>query len=564
MTGDLIPCSELPEAFHPIACAFVQREDFCAERFPSTARFRQHPDSAATPRLLLSPSQRELLRHAVSLSMAELSLSTAQRQNLDRLCLETARVVVTGQQVGFLGGPFYTALKAMAAVAVAQSMEQQCSLPTIPLFWVEDNDSDGREAGTTVWWKPEGELVTLRAASDSELLQPLATAARTLALEGPWRDALAVCLPQLPEELQALLQSAYTAGSSWSSAFTKLLHWLVAETGMLFLRSSIARQQGLFVPMVERALAAEPAIEEALQTALARLHALGYSAPIVPSYPLLHFHTADGFRYRVRRIPTGEYAIGQQRYSAAELRALFAAEPTAFSPTALLRPLCQDAALPTVAVILGPAEVAYWAELRELYNAFSLPMPIVVLRPSATLVPPAIHRRIARRGWEPRHFLHPWRHVESQLLHRLTPLHPATNATADLREHLRRWYELMVPHTCELEPTLIRSLGATHRRMERALDRWERRLRAALRRRSELFLLHARSIHALLFPQDKPQERLLSWLQLLALCGAGAFRQALTWTTTLPEGMHAVVVLPEEAAVSEPSPLPERAQSPPH
>lgn len=563
MSAELIPCTAFPEPFHPLACAFVNDEAFRSARFPATARFWEapaeilsHPDRV--------PGQRHALMDALHESMDMLTLSALQSQHLRELSSPRAVAVVTGQQVGFLGGPLYTALKAVATVALASQLQQLLQRPVVPLFWIEDNDSDGVEAGSSVWWHRKGALHVLRAASLAELRQPLTVAVRSFHPGGEWEVALGQVLPEIPLELSELLRSAYRPGVAWSQAFLCLLQWLVGDTGMLFLRSSVARRSGLFAPLIERVLREHGQLQSALRQAEAWLHEHGYTVQIPLSLLPLHFHTPEGYRYRIRQLPTGDYAIAQQRYTAVNLRELFTRDPTAFSPAALLRPLCQQRSIPAIAVVLGPAEIAYWAQLRELYELFELPMPVVVPRPSLTLVPPLIHRLLTRHGWHARQFLTPWHQLESMLLRSLPTAAAAEQHIADLRHTLSQWYEAQLPDVGTLDPTLVPSLGATYHRIEQALQRWERRLRAAFRRRAELFLQHAQHVWWLLFPHGQPQERHMSWLQLSSLCGIEAFRTALQQAPTLPPGVHAVLTVPVAAEVSAPEPGARTVGSPPH
>src|SRR5262249_10614782 len=60
--------------------------------------------------------------------------------------------------------------------------------------------------------------------------------------------------------------------------------------------------------------------------------------------------------------------------------------PQAFSPNVLLRPLVQDTLFPTACYVAGPNELAYLAQLRKVYEAFSVPMPLVQPRASATIL----------------------------------------------------------------------------------------------------------------------------------------------------------------------------------
>src|SRR4029077_19305314 len=51
------------------------------------------------------------------------------------------------------------------------------------------------------------------------------------------------------------------------------------------------------------------------------------------------------------------------------------------------RPLLQSALLPTLAYVAGPHEMQYFAQLKELFTLFKLPMPWVVPRFSTTFIP---------------------------------------------------------------------------------------------------------------------------------------------------------------------------------
>src|SRR5687767_7419846 len=59
-------------------------------------------------------------------------------------------VVTTGQQPGLFGGPIYTLSKALSALALADSLQQATGIAVAPVFWAATDDTDFKEASSTV------------------------------------------------------------------------------------------------------------------------------------------------------------------------------------------------------------------------------------------------------------------------------------------------------------------------------------------------------------------------------------------------------------------------------
>ena len=87
------------------------------------------------------------------------------------MLLEQGRavMVVTGQQVGYLGGPFYTLLKAYHTVRLAAELERELGQAVLPLFWLEGEDHDLAEVRTAHYPDRTGEIRNLRYAPPEEV-----------------------------------------------------------------------------------------------------------------------------------------------------------------------------------------------------------------------------------------------------------------------------------------------------------------------------------------------------------------------------------------------------------
>jgi uncharacterized protein YllA (UPF0747 family) len=133
----------------------------------------------------------------------------------------------------------------------------------------------------------------------------------------------------------------------------------------------------------ERELADPEGSRLALAGGAERLRALGFEAPLDASRPgLLFLEGEDGVRRRVRR--EGEAWNVEGRGTAAEEDLL--ACPRVLSGNVALRPILEDAVLPTVAYAAGPGEAGYLAQLGPLYDFFGVGRPVIFPRISATLL----------------------------------------------------------------------------------------------------------------------------------------------------------------------------------
>ena len=62
------------------------------------------------------------------------------------------------------------------------------------------------------------------------------------------------------------------------------------------------------------------------------------------------------------------------------------------------RPITQEMLFPTLAFIAGPGEIAYWAELKQAFEHFSIKMPLIVPRLNITLLDRAIESDFEELG----------------------------------------------------------------------------------------------------------------------------------------------------------------------
>ena len=183
------------------------------------------------------------------------------------------------------------------------------------------------------------------------------------------------------------LGAAMVGDESLTAHFGGLLSRLYERDGLVVIDASDARLRRLGMPALAAELDVPSPTAVAAGVAAARIAELGHRLQVPLRTDRLSLFHGHPRRFRVRASAEGfQIANGAEPIARAEAVALYAARPDAFSPNALLRPLYQDALLPTAAYVAGPSEIAYFAQLLPVYEHFGMQMPVIYPRKSVTLL----------------------------------------------------------------------------------------------------------------------------------------------------------------------------------
>lgn len=439
--------------------------------------------------------------------------SDATVANIERL-RSGARAVVTGQQVGILGGPLLTLTKAATAVRKAQ-VATEAGIPHVPVFWMATEDHDLDEVNqATLLDKRTVEM--LRAQISGHRLEPVGG----IVLGDEMEPVLAQA-----EELLAYapitetLREAYAPGQTLGSAFAKLMLHLFRKQGLIVIDASTRGYHALGAPVLRAAIERADELQTALLERTAELQDDGYHAQVLVNdeASLLFLVNDEGQRLPLRR-KAGEWKAGAHAYSTEDLLAILEIAPERLSPNALLRPLFQDVLLPTSAYIGGPAEIAYFAQCEVLYRRILGNMTPVLPRLSATLIEPSVANVMDQHELSFEDTLHTPDALAHKLAARAMPIEgkrriaAAGNALDEELTTLLKWMH----HT---DASLGKSAEVSASKMRYQMNRL-RRMAANFQLEKETSLRkHADAIANSIFPHGTPQERLLNGVHFVARYG---------------------------------------------
>jgi uncharacterized protein YllA (UPF0747 family) len=281
----------------------------------------------------------------------------------------------------------------------------------------------------------------------------------------------------------------------------------------------------LGAPVLRQAILQADSLESALMDRSAELEAAGYHAQVlmVKGHSLLFvITTIHGVaeRWPLRRTADGGWKAGGRAYSEEELLEILESEPERLSPNALLRPVFQDAILPTAAYVGGPAEVAYFAQSAVVYEGILGRVTPVLPRLSATLVEPAVAAVMAAQeiGLMQVFEAKTAEALALQMGARTMPIDGKRKLAAAgnaMDAELTALTEYMTTMSAELG----RAAGVSASKMRYQMNRL-RRMAANFQVQKEASLQkHAMAIMLNVFPNGHLQERLLAGVWFLAKYG---------------------------------------------
>lgn len=284
--------------------------------------------------------------------------------------------VVTGQQPGAFGGPLLTLYKAWTAVAAASALEDITGLPFIPLYWCGSDDTDFQEIrGCSLVTRDLVPISTSIAQQAHRAGLPTGDIALEW-LERAWKNirGFADEFSDGAFVVEAVEGALATARDHGEHAAAVLVGLTGGALAVVDGRSAAIRRHAR--PVFFEYARDEDRIKTTIEEEGRRLEAGGYHAQLAVTEDSGIFLLEDGIRKNV----TPELR--------SRLLGAVRTEVERCSPGVIARNLVQDFVLKPVAVVLGPAEIAYRAQISAVYGRLKIPQPALLPRLAATFLPP--------------------------------------------------------------------------------------------------------------------------------------------------------------------------------
>ncbi|MBU2019307.1 MAG: bacillithiol biosynthesis cysteine-adding enzyme BshC [Bacteroidetes bacterium] len=332
--------------------------------------------------------QRTMIQSQLLDDYANYSMTKLQKSNLDSLLKQNTFTITTGHQLSLFTGPLYFVIKILHVIELCK--ELKAKYPTanfIPVFWMASEDHDYDEIKSfqlfnrTITWETEQTGAVGRMKTDHW---------------SDWQEQVKMLFQNHPdsEVLQAL--DNYEGATNSQSTF-QLVNHLFASNGLLVLDAD-KRRLKLALSSVFHEEIVNQSAERAVESQTVKLKNAGFTDQ-AHARPINFFYLQDGRRDRLKL--EGDFiSIGEDiRWTKDECLSRFKESPESFSPNVILRPLFQELILPNLCYVGGGGEMAYWLQLKGVFDLHKVPYPLIQVRNSLVLLDDTTKKKMETVGW---------------------------------------------------------------------------------------------------------------------------------------------------------------------
>ena len=310
---------------------------------------------------------------------SNISTSDKVTKNIYSLSNENTFTVCTAHQPNIFTGHLYFIYKIVHAIKLADELnEKHPDLHFVPVYYMGSEDADLDELGEVVVdgkkynWQTKQTGAVGRMKVDAQFVSIIDELEKQLAGF------------KFGEEIIVKLRTAYTKNKNIDKATFELVNQLFENYGLVVFIPDNARFKqeckSIFKSELEQQFSSK-ILAETLSCFPAeyKIQTKGRDINL--------FYLQENSRERIEKTESG-FMVANTNLSFTHQELLNELDqfPERFSPNVILRPLVQELLLPNVAFIGGGGELAYWLELKMIFEAAAVHYPVLLLRNSFLMI----------------------------------------------------------------------------------------------------------------------------------------------------------------------------------
>jgi bacillithiol synthase len=437
---------------------------------------------------------RKLLVEVLSEQYNGLAISAKSNENIQALLSSNTFTVTTGHQLCLLTGPAYFIYKIISALALCRELSGQFKEKRfVPVYWMATEDHDSEEINHFWINGKKHQWTTTQLGAVGEFST----------------EGIIELLNEVPEfskgdstaqYINNIIKEAYQK-NDLASATRYLVNALFGHLGLVVIDANETRLKKIFLPQLKKELL-DSSGEKYVGSTNAKLEALGYKVQVHPRAINLFYKTKNR-RSRIEKISREQWKVLDSEivWNQDQLVKELEEFPEKFSPNVIVRPLYQEAILPNIAYIGGPGELAYWLQLKSLFEAEGISFPQLVLRDSFLFLSEKSKTKLAKLGLKPEAIFKDRNELTRSIVN------ANQVALENEKVQLTDLFRKLELRAKDIDPTLTGSVQSELQKSLNSLDVLEKKMVKALKIKDENKINQLSRILEECFPEGTLQER---------------------------------------------------------
>lgn len=442
-------------------------------------------------------TNRTLLVTELKKQYSAVAVSEKVHGNIEKLLSENTFTITTAHQPNIFTGHLYFIYKILHAVKLAEFLSTEiagCNF--IPVYYMGSEDADLDELGYVIVNGIKYEWHTKQTGAVGRMKVDKALVKLINDISGQ------VLVQPFGAAIINLLYQCYTEGATIEQATFSFVHELFKDYGVVVLLPDNAALKAAFAPVIEKELKenfSHKAVAATMQQFPQeyKVQAAGREINL--------FWLEDGSRERIVE-EDGKLIIQNTTtdFSKEEIKKVLQQKPQHFSPNVILRPVFQETILPNIAFIGGGGELAYWLELKKVFEAVNVPYPVLVLRNSFLVAEEKYTLLAAKLGFTLTDLFQPENDLLNTLVKKETALQLSLEKEITAMQDL---YNRLQQISGAVDKTLATHTAALQTKALKKIEGLQQKMLRAEKRKFEAQQRQLQQLKANLFPKNSLQER---------------------------------------------------------
>lgn len=413
-------------------------------------------------------------------------------KNIHSLSQHNTFTITTGHQLNVFTGPLYFIYKIVTVINTCKALKAKYPDSNfVPVYWMASEDHDYEEIksfrlyGKKYTWKTEqsGAVGRFSTADFKSLLK------------------------DIPGDI-SIFNEAYTKNKTLADAGRHYVNALFGKEGLVVIDADSRSLKSLFRNVMrEDILEHKP--KEFVEKTNAQLEALG-NKPQIFCRDINFFYLDNSLRSRIERNGDSFQVVDTDlTFTKSEIEKQIEETPEKFSPNVILRPLYEQVILPDLAYVGGPAEVIYWLQLKQVFDYFSVPFPVLMPRNFGLISDHTVTRKFEKTGLALVDFFEDKNYLFN---HWVLNNSPRNLTVGNERTQILQLFELLKQRADSIDKTLNAYVSAHGKRTINGIEKIEQKFLRAEKRLHSDKLRQIEAVKDAWFPNGGLQERTENFL----------------------------------------------------